>query len=93
MTNTPWEAASPRYKKLVFTAIGIMGVGIILAIVGANLPSLPTVYTAIGIMIVGMLCHIAGLVVRAADAKKWRVANGLQRNPRANKNSQGPAAD
>lgn len=77
MTNTPWEAASPRYKKLVFTAMAIMGAGIILAIIGANIPSLPTVYTAIGIMIVGMLCHIAGMVVRAKDTRQWRVENGL----------------
>ncbi|WP_334123928.1 hypothetical protein [Glutamicibacter sp.] len=77
MTNTPWEAASPRYKKLVFTAMAIMGTGIILAIIGANIPSLPTVYTAIGIMIVGMLCHIAGMVVRAKDARQWRIDNGL----------------
>jgi len=77
MTNTPWEAASPRYKKLVFTAMAIMGTGIILAIIGANIPSLPTVYTAIGIMIVGMLCHIAGMVVRAKDARQWRIDNGI----------------
>lgn len=87
MTNTPWEAASPRYKKLVFTAMAIMGVGIILAIIGANIPSLPTVYTAIAIMIVGMLCHIAGMMVRAKDARRWRIENGLAA-PRANKGTQ-----
>ncbi|MGH3654218.1 hypothetical protein [Glutamicibacter sp.] len=84
MTNTPWESASPRYKKLVFAAMGIMGAGIILAIIGANIPSLPTVYTAIGIMVIGMLCHIASLVVRAKDARQWRIANGLAA-PRAKK--------
>lgn len=84
MTNTPWESASPRYKKLVFAAMGIMGVGIVLAIIGANIPSLPTVYTAIGIMVIGMFCHIAGLVVRAKDARQWRIDNGLA-VPRAKK--------
>ena len=68
----------------VFAAIGIMGVGIILAIIGANIPSLPTVYTAIGIMVIGMLCHIASLVVRAKDARQWRIENGLAA-PRTNK--------
>ncbi|WP_413454738.1 hypothetical protein ACLQ8T_11915 [Glutamicibacter sp. FR1] len=84
MTNTPWESASPRYKKLVFAAMGIMGVGIILAIIGANIPSLPTVYIAIGIMVIGMLCHIASLVVRAKDARQWRIDNGLAA-PQSNK--------
>ena len=77
MTNTPWEAASPRYKKLVFTGMCVMGIGIILAIVGSNIPSLPTVYTAIGIMVLGMGFHVASLMVRARDARAWRVANGL----------------
>ncbi|GAB3618977.1 hypothetical protein [Glutamicibacter sp. PS] len=77
MTNTPWEAASPRYKKLVFSAMGVMGLGIILAIIGANIPSLALVYTAIGIMVIGMLMHVASLMVRARDARNWRIANGL----------------
>ncbi|MGP9652208.1 hypothetical protein ACT3TP_17235 [Glutamicibacter sp. AOP38-B1-38] len=84
MTNTPWEAASPRYKKLVFTAMGVMGFGIILAIIGANIPSLPLVYTAICIMVLGMLCHIVALAVRARDTRNWRIANGLA-TPRAKK--------
>lgn len=86
MTNTPWEASSARYKKLVFSAMGIMGVGIIIAIIGANIPSLPTVYTAGGIIVVGMLFHIAGLFVRVGDARRWRIANGLEKAPRAKKN-------
>ena len=86
MTNTPWESASSLYKKLVFIAVSVMGAGIILAIVGANIPSLPLVYIAIGIMVLGMLCHIAGLVVRSKDARAWRIANGLDK-PRIKKRS------
>lgn len=77
MTNTPWEAASPRYKKFVFTAMGLMGIGIIVAIIGANIPSLSVVYTAIVIIVVGMLCHIVALAIRARDTRNWRIANGL----------------
>ncbi|WP_159611844.1 hypothetical protein [Glutamicibacter sp. JC586] len=87
MTNTPWEAASPRYKKLVFTAMATMGVGIILAIIGANIHSLPTVYTAIAIMFLGMLGHVGAMMIRAKDARQWRIDNGLAA-PRKKKNAQ-----
>lgn len=77
MTNTPWEAASPHYKKLVFSAMGTIGVGIILTIIGSLSHIRPVVYVAIGFLVIGMLCHVAGLVVRARDARNWRIANGL----------------
>lgn len=77
MTNTPWEAASPHYKKLVFSAMGTIGIGIILTIIGSLSHIRPVVYVAIGFLVIGMLCHVAGLVVRARDARNWRIANGL----------------
>lgn len=78
MTNTPWESASTRYKKFVFSALALMGGGIILAIVGINLPSRPLLFFAIGMMAVGMCLHIGSLVVRSRDVRAWRIANGLQ---------------
>lgn len=84
MTNTPWEAASTRYKKFVFAALTLMGGGIILSIVGINLPSRPLLYIAIGMMAIGMCVHIGSLVVRARDARAWRIANGYQQ-PRKKK--------
>ncbi|GAA1496915.1 hypothetical protein [Paeniglutamicibacter kerguelensis] len=77
MTNTPWEASSGLYKKLAFGSMIISGTGIILAIIGANMKNLPLMYTAIGIIGVGLLTHIAGMVVRARDAKAWRVSQGI----------------
>lgn len=84
MTNTPWEAASPRYKKFVFIALVLMGGGIIMAMVGINLPSRPLLFIAIAVMGIGMCVHIASLVVRARDARAWRIANGYQQ-PRKKK--------
>ncbi|WP_313813675.1 hypothetical protein [Glutamicibacter sp.] len=87
MTNTPWEAASPRYKKLVFSAMGSIGLGIILTIIGSLSHVRPVVYVAIGFLVIGMICHLIGLVVRARDTRNWRIANGLVRNPREAKNN------
>ncbi|GAA1412938.1 hypothetical protein AUR04nite_26420 [Glutamicibacter uratoxydans] len=88
MTNTPWEAASPHYKKLVFSAMGLIGLGIILTIIGSLSHIRPVVYVAIGLLAVGMICHLAGLVVRARDTRNWRIANELVRNPREAKDKQ-----
>ena len=85
MTNTPWEAASQHYKKIVFTAMGTIGLGIILTIIGSVNHNRPVLYVAIGLLVIGMLCHIAGLVIRARDARNWRIANGLA-TPKAKKN-------
>ena len=77
MTNTPWEASSGLYKKLAFGSMIISGTGIILAIIGANMKNQPLMYTAIGIIGVGLLTHIVGMMVRARDAKAWRVSQGI----------------
>ncbi|MFY9677142.1 hypothetical protein [Glutamicibacter protophormiae] len=85
MTNTPWEAASQHYKKIVLIAIGTIGLGIVLTIIASVSHNRPLAYMAIGLLVIGMLCHVAGLVVRAKDARNWRIANGLA-VPRAKKN-------
>jgi hypothetical protein len=75
MINSPWDVASPLYKKVVFSSMALSGVGILLAVVGANSGNRPLMYTAVGIILVGLLAHIAGLVVRGRDMKAHRQAN------------------
>ena len=77
MTNTPWEASSGLYKKLTFGSMAVSGTGIVLALIGANTHNRPLMYTAMGIIGIGLLTHVIGLVVRARDAKAWRVSQGL----------------
>lgn len=72
MISTPWESASGLYKVLVIASMAISGVGIVLALVGANTGNRPLMYTAVGIILVGLLTHVAGLVVRGRDVKTYR---------------------
>lgn len=87
MTNTPWEASSGLYKKLALGSMAVSGTGIILAIIGANTHNRPLMYTALGIIGIGLVAHVIGLVVRARDARAWRVSQGLvpPRRPRRGK--------
>ena len=89
MTNTPWEASSGLYKKLTFGSMAVSGTGIVLAFIGANTHNRPLMYTALGIIGIGLVAHVIGLVVRARDARAWRVSQGLipARRPRRAKNA------
>ncbi|WP_372697041.1 hypothetical protein [Arthrobacter sp. JSM 101049] len=75
MISTPWESASGLYKVLVIASMAVSGLGIILALVGANTGNRPLMYTAVGIILVGLLTHVAGLVVRGRDVKTYRKQN------------------
>lgn len=75
MISTPWESASGLYKVLVIASMAVSGLGIILALVGANTGNRPLMYTAVGIILLGLLTHVAGLVVRGRDVKAYRKQN------------------
>ncbi|WP_417217311.1 hypothetical protein [Arthrobacter sp.] len=75
MISTPWESASGLYKVLVIVSMAVSGLGIILALVGANTGNRPLMYTAVGIILVGLLTHVAGLMVRGRDVKAYRKQN------------------
>jgi hypothetical protein len=72
MISTPWESASGLYKVLVIASMAISGLGIILALVGANTGNRPLMYTAVAIILVGLLTHVAGHVVRGRNVKTYR---------------------
>ncbi|MDN5811530.1 MAG: hypothetical protein ACTHWW_09800 [Arthrobacter sp.] len=72
MISTPWESASGLYKLLVIASMSISGLGIILALFGANTTNRPLMYTAVAIILLGLLTHVTGLVVRSRDVKVYR---------------------
>ncbi|MFB0834096.1 hypothetical protein ACX8Z9_02125 [Arthrobacter halodurans] len=75
MISTPWEAASPLYKKLVVASMALSAVGIVLAVVGSSTDRPTLMYTAVGIILAGLLTHIAGLMVRGRDVRAYRKDN------------------
>lgn len=91
MISTPWEAASPLYKRLVVVSMTVSALGIVLAIVGAVTETRPLMYTAVGIIMAGLLTHMAGLMVRGRDVRAYRKLNPPTpqppRQPRAGKKS------
>jgi len=65
-----WVTAPTSYKILVFTAMGLIAVGLILTVAGnaAGNPGLMT--AALPVIGLGLVLHIVGLVVRGQSIRK-----------------------
>ena len=74
MLNEFWAAASTTYKVLVFSAMGLIAVGIILNLVGNNTGNQGLALASLAIIGLGLLLHIAGIVVRGQT-----IRNNLRR--------------
>ncbi|NKX53512.1 hypothetical protein [Arthrobacter mobilis] len=72
----PWDLGSPLYRKLVISAMVLIAAGIVLSLIAAaaGLPGLS--WPALAIIAAGLLVHLAGLVVRARDARARHAAHG-----------------
>ena len=70
MPNDYWETASPLYKKVVFSGMAFLGIGIVLSIV-ANLGHITwLLYGSMAVIGVGLVIHLIGLGLRVRDAKR-----------------------
>ncbi|MFD1212821.1 hypothetical protein ACFQ36_12315 [Arthrobacter sp. GCM10027362] len=71
---TPWDLGSPLYRKLVISAMVLIGAGILLSVIAAaaRVPGLS--WSALAVIAAGLLTHLAGLVVRARDARARQAA-------------------
>ena len=70
MLNEFWNTAPTSYKVMVFTAMGLIGVGIVLNLIG-NTSGNPGLATAsLPLIGLGLLLHVAGIVVRGQAIRK-----------------------
>lgn len=70
MLNEFWATASTTYKVLVFSAMGLIALGIILSVVGNSTGNQPLALASLAVIGLGLLLHIAGLVVRGQAIRK-----------------------
>jgi hypothetical protein len=68
--NEFWASASTTYKVLVFSAMGLIALGIILNLVGASSQNQGLAVASLPIIGLGLILHIAGLVVRGQAVRK-----------------------
>lgn len=65
-----WETAPTPYKVLVFSAMGLIAVGIILNLVGNNTNNRDLAMASLAVIGVGLVLHVAGIVVRGQAIRK-----------------------
>jgi hypothetical protein len=68
--NEFWATASTTYKVLVFSAMGLIALGIILNVVGNASQNQGLALASLPVIGLGLILHIAGLVVRGQAVRK-----------------------
>ncbi|HET6240718.1 MAG: hypothetical protein V7635_1994 [Arthrobacter sp.] len=70
MLNEFWATAPTRYKVLVFSAMGLIAVGIVLNLVGNSTGNQGLAVASLPVIGLGLVLHIAGMVVRGQSIRK-----------------------
>ena len=70
MLNEFWATASTAYKTLVFSAMGLIGVGIILTIVGNSTQNKGLAFASLAVIGLGLVLHVVGLVMRGQQIRR-----------------------
>ena len=70
MLNEFWNTAPTSYKIMVFSAMGLIGVGIILNLIGNTSGNQGLATASLPLIGLGLLLHIAGIVVRGQAIRK-----------------------
>lgn len=65
-----WATASTSYKVMVFSAMGLIAVGLVLSIVGNTSGNQGLAIASLPVIGIGLLLHVAGLVVRGQKIRK-----------------------
>jgi len=68
--NEFWNTAPTSYKVMVFTAMGLIGVGIILNLIGNTSGNQGLATASLPLIGLGLLLHVAGIVVRGQAIRK-----------------------
>ena len=65
-----WDSAPTTYKVLVFSAMGLLGVGIVLNLLGNSSGNQDLAVASLAVIGLGLVLHIAGIVVRGQAIRK-----------------------
>jgi predicted membrane channel-forming protein YqfA (hemolysin III family) len=68
--NEFWATASTAYKVLVFSAMGLIAVGIVLNLVGNTSGNQGLAMASLPVIGAGLVLHVVGIVVRGQQIRK-----------------------
>lgn len=70
MLNEFWATASTAYKTLVFSAMGLIAVGITLTIVANTSQNQGLAMASLAVIGAGLVMHVTGMVYRGQQIRK-----------------------
>ena len=70
MLNEFWATASTGYKLLVFSAMGLIAVGLILNVVGNSSHNQGLAVASLPVIGLGLILHVVGIVVRGQRIRR-----------------------
>ncbi|MDJ0321235.1 DUF3188 domain-containing protein [Pseudarthrobacter sp. PS3-L1] len=70
MLNEFWATASTTYKRVVFAAMGLLGLGLVLNIVGNIAGYRELAITALFVIGAGLVLHLLGIGIRAREVSR-----------------------
>ena len=70
MLNEFWATAPTRYKVLVFSAMGLIAVGIILTVIGNTSANQALAMASLPLIGLGLVLHVVALVVRGQAIRR-----------------------
>ncbi|MCU1510305.1 MAG: hypothetical protein JWM01_216 [Arthrobacter sp.] len=70
MLNEFWASASTTYKAVVFSAMGLIALGIILNLVGNSSQNQALAVASLPMIGLGLILHIAGIMIRGRSIRK-----------------------
>ena len=70
MLNEFWATASTSYKVIVFTAMGLLAVGLILNIVGNSTQNTGLAMASLPVIGLGLILHLVGFGYRGRQIRK-----------------------
>lgn len=65
-----WASAPTAYKALVFSAMGLIAVGLILSVVGNTSQNQGLAVASLPVIGLGLILHLVGIVVRGQSIRK-----------------------
>ncbi|WP_394939652.1 DUF3188 domain-containing protein [Psychromicrobium sp. YIM B11713] len=70
MLNEFWESSGLAYRVIVFSAMGLLAVGLLLTILGANLGNSGLMWAGMPFLGLGALLHVVGIGVRGREVRR-----------------------
>lgn len=70
MLNEFWQTSGPAYRIIVFSAMGLIAVGLILTITGGSTGNNTLMWTGMPFLGLGVVLNLIGIVVRGQGVRR-----------------------